>query len=176
MAAFNAASILESLDWDFTSLAEPPNGITELAGAKGTTPEPTSLQVQAFLQASAREMQRLRRDARAAVAAEEAKEAAAAEAREAGETPPEPPPDATGAELAVLADADAKRGIATRKREAAMFSKLCSGNPSTEILLLLPHRVMEAWCGWLMKEVMDPEAVTGAGSPQLQIVRSPAAG
>jgi hypothetical protein len=168
VATFNAGTVLERLDYDFSALAGPPNNIRELAEAKGTIREPTSLQVQAYLQASAREMQRLRREARAAVADAETADAAGEAA--------EPGPDATDAQLAALASADAKKGDATRRREAAMFSKLCSGDPSTEILLLLPHRIMAAFVEWLMKEVMDPEAVTGAGSPPLAIVRSPAAG
>lgn len=163
MATFNAASILEPLDYDFTALANHPNNIRELADAKGTTPEPTSERVQAFLQASAREMQRLRREARAAVAdAETGKD--------------DPAGDASDAELAAVAGTDAKRGTEARKREAAMYSRLCSGDPSAATLLKLPHRHMAAWCGWLLKEVMDPEAVTGDGTPHLQMVRSPAAG
>lgn len=175
MAVFNAGTILESLDYDFTALAGSPNNICGLAEAKGTIREPTSLQVQAFMQASAREMQRLRREARAAVADSES---AADDGTAAGNGTGEPAGDGdvTDEQLAVLADADAKRGSAARRREAAMYSKLCSGEPSADVLLLLPHRIMAEFGRWLVKEVMDPEAVTGAGSPHLQMVRSPAAG
>jgi hypothetical protein len=165
VATFNAASILEPLGYDFSSLAGEPNNIKELAGATGVTPEPTSLQVQAFFQASAREMRRLQREARKALADAEA-------AGESGKPVPEP----TDAELAAQARAEEKRAEASRRRQATMVSKLCSGNPSAEILMKLPHRVSQAYGEWLVGEINDPEAVTGAGKPPLAIVRSPAAG
>lgn len=168
MAVFNAGSILEPLDYDFTAMAGPPNNIRELAEAKGTIKEPTSLQVQAYMQASAREMQRIRREARAVVEA--------AEKEQDGEAPDPGADDATDSQLAAVADRDVKRSEAARKREAAMVSKLCSGDPSTETLLLLPHRIANEFGKWLVQEVLDPEAVTGAGTPHLQMVRSPAAG
>jgi hypothetical protein len=165
VATFNAGTVLESLDFDFTAMAEPPNSIAELADAKGTIKEPTALQVQTYMQSLAREMQRQRREARAALAAAEKAEADGTE-----------PPDETDEQLTVLADADKKKADAARRREAAMVSRLCSGFPGTEMLLLLPHRIANEFGAWLIKEVTDPEAVTGAGSPHLQMVRSPAAG
>lgn len=170
MAAFNAASIVEDLDYDFTAMAGHPNYIKELAEAKGTIREPTALQVRNYWQASAKEMQRIRREAEKAVAAGNA-----------GGDAPEPPgtedePDDEPDGLDLVADADPKAAQAIRGRDAANLSKLCSGDPSTEILLALPHRIYLKFAEWLMKEVTDPEAVTGAGSPPLQIVRSPAAG
>lgn len=165
MATFNAASILEPLDYDFTSLAGEPNNISELADARGTTPEPSSPQVQAFFQASAREVQRVQREARKALADAEAAEASG-----------EPVPEPTDAELAAQDKAEEKRAEASRRRQAAMVSKLCSGNPSAEILMKLPHRMASAYGEWLVGEINDPEAVTGAGRPPLAIVRSPVAG
>jgi len=166
MAVFNAASVLEALDYDFTDLAGPPNNIAGLAEAKGTIPEPTERQVRQFLQSSAREMQRIQRQARKAVADAEAKNGE-------GE-PAEAAADDAG--LAVLADVDMRAADATRRRDAEILAKLCSGQPSAEILMLLPHRIYKAFSEWLLKEVLDPEAVTGAGKPPLAIVRSPAAG
>jgi hypothetical protein len=165
MASFDAGGVVEPLDYDFTAMAAAPHNITGLAGVKGTIREPTTVQVQTWLTANAKEMQRLR--------------------QEAGDAPPEPAPDAdpelpdaavTDALLAKLAEVDPKKVQAARLRQAKIYSALCSGEPTPEHLALLPHRIMNAFADWISKEVLDPEAVTGAGKPPLQIVRSSAAG
>lgn len=177
MGAFNAASILDPLDYDFSSLAGKPENISGLADAKGRIPEPSRKQVQQYMQASARELQRLQREAREAADAVEAKAKAGAEPEGAGS-------EEAGTEarhpVIMLTDgiaaADMRIADAAHKRDAAILSKLTSGEISTEILLLLPHRVYSAFSEWLVGEVMNPEAVTGAGTPHLTMLKSPAAG
>jgi hypothetical protein len=160
VASFDSGTVIEALDYTLEKF---------VPGCKGTIREPTSVQVQAFLTANAKEMQRLR--------------------REAGVEPPavEPPAgDAPAADadhalitdelLAKLAAVDPKKVEAAKRREAKNFSDLCSGEPSADDLMKLPHRIMLKFAEWLTGEVMSPEAVTGAGRPQLEIVRSSAAG
>jgi hypothetical protein len=174
MAAFNAASIVEPLDYDFTGMALAPNNIRELADVRGVIPEPSSVQVRRFMQASARELQRIQREAADA-------------AGKAGQGTGEPAEDAEGADadigagdvadaIELLAGADERAGEAARKRDAANVSKLCSGEISAETLMKLPFRIYRGFGKWLWEEITDPEAVTGAGKPHLQIARSPAAG
>lgn len=47
---------------------------------------------------------------------------------------------------------------------AATFSELCSGHPTKTQILGLPLRVRMGFYTWLMSEVINPEASTGAGS------------
>ena len=148
-------------------MAGHPNNIRELAEAKGTIREPTALQVRQYFQATAKEMQRMRREARKAVAGEKAADAAGPPG--AGDGPDEPGGEVPD-EVDEVADADPKAADATRRRDAMRISKLCSGDPSTEILLALPMRVYLKFGEWLLGEITDPEAVTGAGSPHLRMI------
>lgn len=168
MGTFNAGTVLESLDYDFTDMAGEPNLIEGLAQAKGTIKEPTRLQFQQFMRDSAREHQRL--------IAEAQKDAEADGDGSGSEEKGDSPADELAAISAGMARADMRKAETARKNDAAMLSKLCSGNPSTEILLLLPHRVYIAFSQWLYKELSDPEAVTGGGAPHLKMLKSPAAG
>lgn len=167
LPAFDAGGIVGALDYDFTALAGAPNNIRGLADAKGTIREPTSLQLQQFMQASAKEMQRIQRQARKAVAD--------SAARDAGDGTGDGAPD-DDAGVTAMADVDIKAANAARKRDAENLSRLCSGDPGAETLLLLPHRIKSAFSEWLLKEMMDPEVVTGAGAPPQQMARPPAAG
>jgi hypothetical protein len=169
MASFDAGGVVEPLDYDFTAMAAAPHSITGLAGVKGTIREPTSVQVQTWLTANAKEMQQLRQEGGAEQAGPKPESAADGAAEL---------PDAavTDALLAGLAEVDPKKVRAARLRQAKIYSALCSGEPTAEQLALLPHRIMNAFADWLSREVLDPEAVTGAGRPPLQIVRSSAAG
>jgi hypothetical protein len=51
---------------------------------------------------------------------------------------------------------------ATVKRNAEIYSALCSGIPAAEELEKLPHRVFSAWAEWVRGE-LGPEVVSGAG-------------
>ena len=148
MAGFNAANIVEPLDYDFTA-------IKGLENVKGTIPEPTSLQVQTFLTASRKEADRNQRDLGITGDAE----------------------DMTKEQiLAVLDKASPSRTQAAKKREAEIFSDLCSGTPTAGQLLELPHRIMIEFAKWVTKEVLDPEVSTGGGGAQVVNLRSSSAG
>jgi hypothetical protein len=73
-------------------------------------------------------------------------------------------------------DLDASAVVDAHKDMAVIFSALCSGNPSPEMLLLLPMRVRSIFYGWLRQEVMSPEVAPGAGNAPVTTLRSAAAG
>ena len=112
-------------------------------------PEPSSVQVQAFLNARRVELDRLQ------------KELAGGE------------DETVEASVKRLSPQAAK---AARKRSAKIYADLCSGCPSAEELEEAPHRVYGAFVEWITKEVLDPEAGTGAGDAQVINLPSAAAG
>jgi hypothetical protein len=143
MAGFAADGIVEPLDYNL-------NPYTDV---QGTITEPTSLQVQAFQTASAREADRLRRD----LGVEDMDEKLS-------------PADV----LAFLEKMDPERTRAAVKRQAEMYSALCSGKPTAAQLQKLPHRVMLAFARWLSEELLNPEA--SAGGTNVTPIRTRAAG
>jgi len=145
MPSFNAANVVDPLDYDFSA-------VPGLQDVKGTIKEPTSLQVQAYVNATRAEMVRLRRET--GVVDEEDADAV----------------------LAALEKMDPARTVEAQKRSAEILSALCSGHPTGGQLMKLPHRVMHAFSEWLAKEVLDPEVVTGAGRPRLTSLPSSSAG
>jgi hypothetical protein len=76
--------------------------------------------------------------------------------------------------LAILEKMDPERTKAAVKRQAEMYSALCSGKPTAAQLQKLPHRVMLAFARWLSEELLNPEASAGAGN--VTPIRSKAAG
>jgi hypothetical protein len=152
MAGFDAGNVVEPLIYDFSALAEPPHLIKKLADVKGTIREPMPLQVQEYVNASRAQMVRLRRET--GVVDEEDADAV----------------------LSALEKMDPARTMAEAKHSADILSALCSGHPTAAQLVLLPHRVMHAFGEWLAKEVLDPEAVTGAGRLRLTSLPSSSAG
>jgi len=145
MAKFDAGNVVEALDYDFTA-------IPGLADVKGTIREPTSAQVQLYVNASRAELARMRREAGVV-----------------DETDPE-------AVIAALEKVSPERTVQAQKNNAEILSALCSGHPTGGQLMKLPHRVMHAFGEWLAREVLDPEALTGAGKAQVLPLRSSSAG
>lgn len=138
MASFTAAGIVEPLEYDFTAMARAPHLIAELAEAKGTIREPTTQQVQKFMNDLELERDRTRKLM-----------------------------DGLGDEPDV-ADVVARRSPEMVDESVAhnseIVSALCSGTPSAEHLRMLPHRIMSLFTDWITGQVLNPEAVTGAGS------------
>jgi hypothetical protein len=164
VAGFNAGNVVSPLDYDFSAMAEAPHNIKELAECKGVIAEPSSVQLQAFQTANAKELQRIRKEAGAPDGEDDAPDGAVS----AGVI--------SDALLARLADVDPKKVEAARLRQAKIYAAVCSGTPSAETLGFLPHRIMNAFAEWLSDELMNPEAKAGDGKPPLTIVRSSAAG
>jgi hypothetical protein len=59
---------------------------------------------------------------------------------------------------------------------AALYSALCSYSPTTDQILGLPMRKRAAFYAWIQKEVVSPEAGTGAGNAVVKTLPRAAAG
>jgi hypothetical protein len=66
--------------------------------------------------------------------------------------------------MSAVDDLDPEVVINFHQEMAGMFSRLCSGDPSKDELLALPIRIRVVFYAWLQREVMSPEVVPGAGS------------
>lgn len=53
--------------------------------------------------------------------------------------------------------------VSVGQQMAEIVAALCSGFPAKEQILAVPPRVRNIFYGWVQKEVLDPEAETGAG-------------
>jgi hypothetical protein len=140
VVAFNAESIVEPMEFTLRPFAD----------VSGVIPEPTKVQVQEFLNARAREGERLRKAF--------------------ADVPEDEDFETRMARLSPEMAAD------VLQRSAEIHSALCSGTPSAGDLVKLPHRQFDAFTEWLAKEVLDPEAWTGAGNAQVINLPSAAAG
>jgi hypothetical protein len=149
MGVFDAASIVEPLDFKFEAF---------VPGCNGTIKEPTDKQIAQFWA----DLRKLIADTR-----RHAEETGKALADASGDE------DATEA-IAGLDDVGA--AVELHRRMAEIHSALCSGSPSEAELLRLPMRIRTPFYGWLQQEVMNPEAVAGGGNAQVRTLRSAAAG
>lgn len=122
--------------------------------AKGTIPEPSDVAIGAFLDG----LKTLYSETRKLV--------------QAGEQADATPGEMLDALAAVTGDmfVEQMKGIAT------LYAALCSGKPSEPELLALPLRVRAKFYGWVMSEVVNPEAETGAGTAVVKPLRAAAAG
>jgi hypothetical protein len=149
LAKFNAAGVVEGLDYEFEAF---------VPGCNGTIREPTDTQITAFLT----ERQKINAEARRQI------EAAGKAIEAAGES--------GNPEEAIAALDDTEAALEMHRRTADAYAALCSGAPSAADILRLPMRIRVLFYAWLSKEVMNPEAVPGGGSSQVKTLRSVAAG
>jgi len=138
MAGFNAANVVEPLDYDFRT-KDNPNGI------HGVIREPNDRQIADFMAGVKALVKNLKTDLPEAIAS-------------GGD-------DVDIAALFMAVD-DLDPEIVVRFHEdmAGIFAKLCSGEPSKSDLLAVPIRIRVVFYGWLQQEVMSPEVAPGAGS------------
>ena len=146
MPTFDAATVVESLDWDFTAAG---------VKAKGTIPEPSDAAIGKFLddlkilytklQGSGLDID-VTADMTSAQMLEE------------------------------LAGVTGEAYVEFMASLAVLFADLCSGQPSQENLLALPLRVRVKFYAWVQQEVVSPEAGTGAGMAAVRSLPSAAAG
>lgn len=148
MPKFNAATVVEPLEWTFHPLLE----------AKGVIKEPTDDQIVTFLTDVKDLVTRLQ--AKAATASTDVA------------VPGTDPADIVDA----IEDLDPAVVGEFHQELAGVFAELCSGEPSKELLLQLPMRIRVVFYGWLRQEVMAPEAAPGGGSAQVTTLRPAAAG
>jgi hypothetical protein len=157
LAKFNAATVVEALEWTFEPMLK----------AKGVIAEPTDDQIVKFLT-----------DVKALVARlqEKARQRAAGGAAEPGTDLAVP----AGRDPADLVDAIEELDPSVvgefHQELAGIFAELCSGDPGKETLLKLPMRIRVVFYGWLREQVMNPEAAPGGGNAQVTTLRSAAAG
>jgi hypothetical protein len=156
---FNAATVVEALEWTFEPLLK----------AKGVIKEPTDDQIVKFLTDVKELVTRLHEEARQRAAS--AAEAPGTDLVPAGAESRNP---------ADLVDAIEELDPAVvgefHQELAGIFAELCSDDPSREVLLQLPMRIRVIFYSWLRQEVMNPEAAPGAGNAQVTTLRSAAAG
>jgi hypothetical protein len=144
---FNAATVVEALEWTFEPLIQ----------AKGVIQEPTDDQIVKFLTDVKDLVTRLHEKAESAT------------------TDVAVPGDPAGI-VEAIEDLDPSVVGEFHQELATVFAELCSGDPSRELLLHLPMRIRVVFYGWLREQVMNPEAAPGAGNAQVTTLRSAAAG
>lgn len=152
MPKFDAGASVETLEWDFTTIPDWPKNGT-LAKAHGTIREPSDAMIGAFLDG----MKQLYTDAKAF-----------------GIDLPEDadPMEITAAIDAVTGD-DFVKLMATL---VSLYADLCGGSPTTEMIGALPLRARIKFFGWLVEEVVRPEAGSGDGAQVVNIQSRAAAG
>jgi hypothetical protein len=168
MPGFNAATVVEALDWKFDSCdgkhdgdcwrgpssGDRPSQCTVFVpGAHCVVSEPNDDQITEYMTA----LKKLTADIRARV--------------------PTVGEDSDPVDLMTAID-DLEPEIIKEmtSRMADICSDLCSGSPSTEQMMMLPPRRRTMFYGWLQQEVLSPEAVPGGGNAQVRTLRSAAAG
>jgi hypothetical protein len=148
MPSFNAATVVEPLNYDLTAY---------VPGRKGVLKEPSDDQLVAFERADTKETQRIRKLL--------------------GVLPDGDDPDEYLATLEKRENASISAEVnKTWKIQAAYFADLCSGEPSEADILALPRRVRWHFFRWLRDELVNPEAGAGGGSAEVISLPSAAAG
>jgi hypothetical protein len=148
MPSFNAASVVEPLDYDLTAY---------VPGRKGVLKEPSDDQLTAFERAFYKETQRLRKLL--------------------GPLPDGDDPDEYLVALEKRENAAVSAEVnRTWKIQAAFYAGLCSGEPSEADIMALPRRVRVHFFRWLREELVNPEAEAGAGTAEVISLPSAAAG
>ena len=147
MPTFDAGTLAEALDWDFTK-----------AGVKahGTVPEPSDRMIGDFLDG----LKTLYEKARADGLTGE------------GIAGADRPADMLDALTAVTGD----KFVTFMADVAGLFAALCSDKPDQVTLLKLPLRVRTGFYAWIQGEVVSPEAGPGAGTAVVRALPSAAAG
>lgn len=171
MPAFNAASVVEPLDYAFDTCdgqhegscwrgsekePRPAKCTVFVPGCHGTVREPNDRQVADYLAG----YQKLLREYRGQLP----------DAIVAGGNPD------ISAVMDAAAELDPEIILRLNTDVAALIAALCSNEPSKDDILGLPPRIRAMFCGWVQKEAMSPEAVKPAGSGQARNLRSVAAG
>jgi hypothetical protein len=127
--------------FDGGSAVEPMRCKLPQSGFDGDIPEPSHVQVQAFLDAQRSELVRIRKEN-------------------------EGIPDDEDLEATLARINDPEKAAAAHKRSAKIYADVCSGSPSAADLEKLPFRVFAVFTTWLNQVLLNPEAETGAGSSQ----------
>jgi len=161
---FNAGQSVAPLDWDFT----------DYNAGKGTSPEPTSQQINYYFRQSRNLVEALIRIQTGKVAAEAAEELDPEQAKQ---------------QLLDWAARSLEDGLALLQQEldqssppqetlelieqmARLVAETTGNCPSADQIMALPHRVRMAYFGWFTQELTDPELVAAGTRRSLSVVRS----
>jgi len=131
MAGFDAGALVEPLDYDFKPFCPE---------IKGTVPEPTDKQIEAFLDKIKSIMEGANKDIGGLS---------------------EDNPDEF---LEALSSLDPKVVTKTIADMARAYAALCSNKPSYTDLMKAPMRVRILFFRWVQQEIFSPEVRTGAGT------------
>lgn len=143
---FKAEGLVQPLDWDFKPYID----------ASGVIDEPMDKELSEFSDAWRKEI--------------------IESAKDVGANPKDLEDMGREEILKILEAIDPEKQKATARRQAEIFSRLCSGHPTTAQLMKLPPRVRGRFYRWLNSEVVSPEAEPGAGNGQVIQLPSAAAG
>jgi hypothetical protein len=144
VSKFDAATVLDALEYDFT----------RYGGSKGEIPEPSDKQLLAFMKSLAETMQQ--------AFSREAKTPEGNAVRLQVVTDQKP-----SEIFNALADLTNEEMLENQRPMMEAISKLCSGTPSVEEIFMVPFRRRMLFVAWLLKE-LNPEAA-GAGSTSLPL-------
>lgn len=148
MPGFNAATVVEPLDYDFRTTENPkaPHGVIK---------EPTDRQLADYLAGIKKLLAKFKGQLPESLLGGDVN-----------------PVDLFNA----MDDLDPEVVVNFHADMAGLFAELCSGDPSKADILGLPIRVRAIFYAWLQQEVMSPEAAPGAGSGQVVTMPRAAAG
>lgn len=144
---FKAEGLCEALDYDFSPFVD----------AKGTIDEPMDGQLAAFSEAWRKEII----DSAGEVGATSIDDLAKMDRDQV---------------LEILQAVDPEKTKATLRRQAEIYSALCSHHPSAAQIMKLPPRYRIKFYRWLTEKVVNPEAATGGGNGQVLTLPSAVAG
>lgn len=132
MAGFDASTAVDELTYDFTKFVE---------GAKGRIEEPSDNQITSYRKTLAELIKETSVDEQGKVVGDVDDGASSLD------------------QVNALCSMMGRDQSAEMDKLTQAVSDLCSGNPSYEQLKQLPHRVRQAFFGWVTGEMVRPEGV-----------------
>lgn len=143
---FNAGTVVDPMDWDFTAFGEPTD--------KGTIPEPSTEAVDLFGQRYRGLLMALQAaDINSRIPEDETPEEAAQRVIAEAQKPLHQRLE-EWAEDTRLPDKDAQL---VNEEMIRILADVCSGAPTEAQLRMLPSRVLRAFCTWLNEELTAPK-------------------
>lgn len=144
MPSFNAGSVVDPLDYDFTAFN----------GSKGVIAEPTDAQIGDFMQG----LRDLLKEAREITGA-------------AGIDTAEATLEDLGVALDQL---DSEMYQDFNRKQAVLHAGLCGAQPTYEDIMAVPVRIRNLFFAWLQQQVMNPEVRSGGGKTPTPLRRATA--
>lgn len=165
--AFIADEVVEPLDWDFS----------KYGAGKGTTPEPTTIQIERFHRRATNIAEAMIRLQGAAMSAESDRvqdltpEQAKAELERWGQMNLDQALETLDRELDEHLD-QRQSGMGLVQKMAELIAETAQNQPNTEQIMALPHRIRSAYFGWFSGQLINPELVAAGTKRSLSLVHS----